>query len=154
MRWQFQRINLFSLGSLSSLSVADISFLYHSGAQPPITEPHKPLLNVYIVTLQTSRHFLTHMPKKSQHGVTHQTYERIQTRGGRLKLHQDPKWPQLYVCVCVKALKSNTPASCFMVSFLTPLLLSSPEMCASLSRSSPALIRNISLWVTVLFQCL
>lgn len=68
MRWRFQGINLFSLRSLSSLSVADISSLYHSRAQPPITTPHRPLLNVYIVTLQTRRHFLTQKTKRADTG--------------------------------------------------------------------------------------
>lgn len=150
MRWQFQGINLFSLYSLSSLSVADISSLYQSRAQPPITTPHRPLLNVYIVTLQTRRHFLTQKSKRANTGSYNKLWKNTGTDWeGNWSLTRIQNG--LSLCGQLNTVNSKMPASCLTVS-----LPCSPHsrMRASLSCSSPALIRNISLRVTVLFQCL
>lgn len=67
-------------------------------------------------------------------------------QGGKLKLDQDPKWPQLVWA----DEDSQIQHACVLFHGVCP----PQKVCASLSRTSPALIRNISLRVTVLFQCL
>lgn len=90
IRCQFLGINLLPLCYLP------ISSLNYGAAQPAITEPHRPLLNVYIVTLLPERLVLTQELKKEQmlSHTADSSYEGTQAQTGREADH-DPKWPQL-----------------------------------------------------------